>query len=88
MLFTKFLLSQILEMLIINKLFTKCHKTFLERMTNHLEIKNSLSLKVLEPWGKIVSEYDQEIPQSQTAGNPMALRGRATQPSRDTRKTN
>ena len=36
---------------------------------------------------KIVSEYDQEIPQSQTADNPMAPRGRATQPSRDTRKT-
>ena len=33
---------------------------------------------------KIVSEYDQEIPQSQTANNPMAPRGRATQPSRDT----
>ena len=37
---------------------------------------------------KIVSEYDQEIPQSQTADNPVAPRGRATQPSRDTRKTN
>ena len=37
---------------------------------------------------KIVSEYDQEIPQSQTADNPMAPRVRATQPSRDTRKTN
>ena len=37
---------------------------------------------------KIVSEYDQEIPQSQTADNPMTPRGRATQPSRDTRKTN
>ena len=37
---------------------------------------------------KIVSEYDQEIPQSQTADNPMALRGRAAQPSRDTRKIN
>ena len=34
---------------------------------------------------KIVSEYDQEIPQSQTADNPMAPRERA---SRDTRKTN
>ena len=34
------------------------------------------------------SEYDQEIPQSQTADKPMALRVRATQPSRDTRKTN
>ena len=37
---------------------------------------------------KIVSEYDQEIPQSQTADNLMAPRGRATQLSRDTRKTN
>ena len=37
---------------------------------------------------KIVSEYDQEIPQSQTADNPMAPRGRAAQPLRDTRKTN
>ena len=30
---------------------------------------------------RIVSEYDQEIPQSQTADNPMALRGKAAQPS-------
>ena len=37
---------------------------------------------------KIVSEYDQEIPQSQTADNPVAPRGRAAQPSRDTRKIN
>ena len=37
---------------------------------------------------KIVSEYDQEIPQSRTADNSMAPRGRATQPSQDTRKTN
>ena len=37
---------------------------------------------------KIVSEYDQEIPQSQTADSPVAPRGRAAQPSRDTRKTN
>ena len=37
---------------------------------------------------KIVSEYDQEIPQSQTADNPMVPQGRAAQPSRDTRKTN
>ena len=33
------------------------------------------------------SEYDQEIPQSQTVDNPMAPRGRAAQPLRDTRKT-
>ena len=37
---------------------------------------------------KIVSENDQEIPQLQTADNPMAPQGRATQPSRDTRETN
>ena len=37
---------------------------------------------------KKVSEYDQEIPQSQTTDNPMAPRGRAAQPLRDTRKTN
>ena len=37
---------------------------------------------------KIESECDQEIPQSQTADEPTAPRGRATQPSRDTRKTN
>ena len=36
---------------------------------------------------KIVCEYDQEIPQSQTADNPVASRGRAAQSSRDTRKT-
>ena len=33
---------------------------------------------------KMVSEYDQEIPQSQTADNPVAPRGRAAQPSRAT----
>ena len=31
--------------------------------------------------------YDQETPQSQTADKPMTLRARATQLSRDTRKT-
>ena len=40
------------------------------------------------PRQKIVSEYDQEIPQSQTADNPVAPQGRAAQPSQDTRKTN
>ena len=37
---------------------------------------------------KIVSEYDQEIPQLQTADKPMTPQGRATQQSRDTWKTN
>ena len=38
-----------------------------------------MSVKLLTE--KIVSEYDQEIPQSQTADNPLAPRGRAAQPS-------
>ena len=42
---------------------------------------------VLNIYAKIVNEYDQEIPQSQTADNPVARRGRAAQPSRDTKKT-
>ena len=46
------------------------------------------SLKITFVLAKIVSEYDQEIPQSQTADNPVTPRGRAPQPSRDTRKTN
>ena len=37
---------------------------------------------------KIVSEYDQEIPQSQTADKPTARLGKATQQSRDARETN
>ena len=49
-LFTWFLLIQLL---MINKLFTEGHKIFLERPTIHLEIKNSLSWKVLETWGKV-----------------------------------
>ena len=42
-LFTKFLLTQILDILMANKLlYTRClfdHKIFSRRMTNHLEIK-------------------------------------------------
>ena len=45
-------------------------------------------VQILIEYLKIVSEYDQEIPQSQTADNPMGPRGRAAQPSRDTKKTN
>ena len=37
---------------------------------------------------KIVSEYDQEIPQSQTVDKAMAPRGRATQQSQGTRRKN
>ena len=49
-------------------------------------MKANISSK--EMFSKIVSEYDQETPQSQTADNPVTPRGRAAQPSRDTRKTN
>ena len=42
----------------------------------------------LTSYKKIVNEYGQEIPQSQTADNPMTPWGWAAQPSRDTRKTN
>ena len=53
--------------------------------TNPLE-----TLQMLDHGSKLkkVSEYDQEIPQSQTVDNPVAPQGRAAQPSRDTRKTN
>ena len=47
-----------------------------------------VALFLCEIIAKIVSEYDQETPQSQTADNPMAPRGRAAKQSRDTRKTN
>ena len=51
--------------------------------------KHALSVVIVpRQRSKKVSEYDQEIPQSQTADNPVAPRGRAAQPSQDTRKTN
>ena len=61
-------------------------------LLNGTEIKCEDSVKLLgvtiDYLLKIVSEYDQEIPQSQTADDPLAPQGRAAQPSRDTRKTN
>ena len=45
-------------------------------------------LSYLESDWKVDCEYDQEIPQSQYADNPVAQRGRAAQPSQETRKTN
>ena len=64
-------------------------------LTGHVVIKvlsmkqvHYLQMFLLNLPTKIVSEYDQEIPQSQTADNPLATRGRAAQPSRDNRKTN
>ena len=57
------------------------HLIHLDQICNHEIPSNTIVTE-------IVSEYDQEIPQSQTADNPVAPRGRAAQPSRDTRKTN
>ena len=48
---------------------------------NHLYDLVTLGSHNLRLMSKIVSEYDQEIPQSQTADNPVAPRGRAAQPS-------
>ena len=50
--------------------------------------RTPIILWLCKHYSKIVSEYDQEIPQSQTADKPMAPIGRATQQSRDTIKTN
>ena len=50
-----------------------CQILIWEYLHVHLDIKQS------KP--KIVSEYDQDIPQSQTADNPMAPQGRVAQPS-------
>ena len=54
-----------------------------DRMTNLIIMLQLNRFPSVDRVTKIVSEYDQEIPQSQTADNPMAPRGRATQPSRD-----
>ena len=43
--------------------------------------QNRGSMPTIKGLLKLVSEYDQEIPQSQTADNPMAPRGRASQAS-------
>ena len=45
-------------------------------------------LLIVDSCRKTVSEYDQEISQSQTADKPVAPRGRATKQPRYTRKTN
>ena len=60
---------------ILHCLLTECTlKSLMRQLKHNAKQKNSV--------------YDQEIPQSQTADSPIAPRGRATQPSRDTRKTN
>ena len=60
----------------------------MEKEQRHLIALKFGNILVLFIRLKIVSEYDQEIPHSQTADYPMEPLGRANQPSRDTRKTN
>ena len=70
----------------MNLILTKPYRTNVKEYG--LNLADGTMEKETTPITKIVSEYDQEVPQSQTADNPIAPRGRATQPSRDTRKTN
>ena len=67
-----------------------CHEVIERCGGLFLNLEATTDQRLLRPLlkSKIVSEYDQEIPQSQTADKPMAQRGRATQQSRYTRKTN
>ena len=77
--------KELLENLIlaIGDQFRKIIKRY-KKVGYNLDVMRQSTCLVL----KIVSGYDKEIPQSQTADKPMAPRGRATQQSRDTRKTN
>ena len=65
---------------------------YIECINNMYPVLMHIILTIMNPSVKniirIVSEYDQEIPQSQTADNPVAPRGIAAQPSRDAGKTN
>ena len=78
-----------------NKFYNRANKFYkaalLTRCYVQYFLSPSIDSEVSHKWHfitKIVNEYDQEIPQSQTADNPVAPRGRAAQPSLDTRKTN
>ena len=63
----------------------KSHVTAQLCAFSHLPVQNGQSIA---KHNKIVSEYDQEIQQSQTADEPMAPRGKATQQSQDIMETN
>ena len=82
---------QVYYLKIVSRYFDETQYIFIGAWDNWSCITRSITL-VYTVWcyvpfiilnAKIVSEYDQEIPQSQTADNPMASRGRATLPSRD-----
>ena len=69
----------------------KIHKIMRKQRFQHLKALFIHFMQLCGPWIthkndipihlEIVSEYDQEIPQSQTADNPVAPPGRAAQPS-------
>ena len=65
----------------------KARYNFIKKMYEWLTLDQSQTI-FFSDISKIENEYDQEIPQSQTADNPVAPRGRAAQPSQDTRKIN
>ena len=71
------------------KINLRCIKELIKKKTEcnclSTEVKYVL---ISQSISKIFSEYDQEIPQSQTADKPMAPRGRSTQQPRHTMKTN
>ena len=69
----------------INIIYSNIKLTLVKDISCLLWIVGNIAIYFIVWPAKIVSEYDQEIPQSQTADKPMAPRGIATQPSRDTR---
>ena len=61
---------------------------FCDWLTSKYFIISDYEVKDGHSIAKMGSEYDQEIPQSQTAHNPMAPRGRVAKPSQDNWKRN
>ena len=72
---------------VYQRLGRKCYRDY-RQVTMSVYQKGKYHLE----FTKIVSEYDQDIPQSQTADKPMAPRGRATNnhetPVRQTKQSN
>ena len=60
-------------------LLQKC--IFQGNVVSKLSYRDKILMRSKMLCTKIVSENDQEIPQSQTADNPVEPRGRAAQPS-------
>ena len=71
-----------------DKLSKETSSLLLIKMIAELKGHKAMHKIKLNKHRHIVSEYDQEIPQSQTADKFMAPQGRATQQPHDTRGTN